>query len=657
MTSTSFSPFDLIVCVQVDYILRLDRLRTAYSGAFSLASLEAKTKSAFNVTVEDIYLSYKDEHFPFAWRLAEEKVLFYNVNNSLARCFQVEIEQESPRYRKVFSASKLSVLFKHPFYSLLVLAKGQHFSTGQHPYGKNNERAFFNKISTKFKKCRQYDELNSNLNGCKSRQNCLDQCLIRKSVEQNLNISANFVIDKSLFTGRQWASLFVDQADSSMIRKRIESECKQAFALPDCSEVFFKQHRPSTNWKLMQIDVSYLLIELIEGQNVFQFIQELLLLQCVVFNFNVFQMAILFILFKFSLLQNRLGLYLIYAVCLSGFVGHNWMVLYELRNERLVQSQIFKELQVFQMPIVAFCFDYNQSALGHSQTGNLTGNDLERLTGDINPAEVFREIAFVDRSNKEIRIDFSRALNSTKEFCQVKTFYFLIKKCLAIHLEISYEKYAQFYFGDKQTSVVLKVNFNRPFIESHKVISFLTKKKNRLHLSRSNELDYSDPTKSYLAQQTVVGYYYADKFRLFKQLLSLFKSLQFESYPNVDDYLAELRQSFLTKHNASTLDLPLEQQDFHLKINSTLFREHYYREHYPNDRRLPDDLVYQNEQAVHSVYAISDQWMPNFQFGFRKLSFVHVNRSENQLCKTILTFLNGLCFWLNIRMFRTFFLS
>lgn len=171
-----------------------------------------------------------------------------------------------------------------------------------------------------------------------------------------------------------------------------------------------------------------------------------------------------------------------------------------------------------------------------------------------------------------------------------------------------------------------------------------------MYLSELVYLDYTSADRSYLAEQTGLDYYYEDKFRLFKQPLSLFGG----SNPDADEYLAELRESFRKMKNFATLDLPLESDWFDLQINSTLFREFYYREHYPRDRQVPDDLVYQSEQTLHTI-SEGDRGLPNFQFSAKNVKYIHVNRSENQWCKTILSFLNGLFFYLNMKMFQTFF--
>lgn len=654
ITSVSFVPFDLVICVQVDYILRLGNSgnystnhNDSYSQVLSMAELEERTKDAFNATVDHVYLSDRDEHFAFTWKLVEEKVQFYKLNNSLSRCFYVNIEKERPRYRRLLSASKVRVSFKHPAYSMFILARGQSLTSEHIPYGPNNERDLIHKLSTKPAQCMRYEDETL----CHSRRNCIDLCVANKSIEQNLNLSGQFVIDKTSFTQQQWANLFIDQSESA-IHRTVETECQRAFPLLDCEEHFFKHDRPTAglNWKVLQIDVNSLLIELVDSQNIFQLLQDLLLLQCVVFNFNVCQVAIIFILFKFHLKQNRSLLYLVYAICLACFIGHNWAVLYQLRNEKLVQSQILEELQFFEMPTVAFCFGYDQSAIAHEH--NLTGNDLERLTESINPVAAFRQITFVDKSNREVHLNLSRSsLPSNSTTQRIRTFYFLDKKCLAIGLAISYEPYAQFYFNDEQANVVLKVDFNRHFLEQQPVVSFLAKRRGQIYFSELIDLDYSSADRSYLAEQTIHENYYEDKFRLFKRPLSLFDS----RHPNANEYLVDLRERFRVEHQSATLDLPLESDSFDLPINNTLFREFYYGEQYPSDRQKPDDLVYLNQMTVHTISEGGRGTEANFRFSARSVKYIHVNLSENQWCKTILSFLNGLIFYLNVKMFQTFF--
>ena len=214
---------NFVVCVPVSYILNKSSVEAIQSLTFS--ELETKTAFAFDQTVKAIYLDMQSEKQNVTWRLLKSKVLFFNMQNSLSRCFQVkEINIEQPRYEGFLSSSRLVVSFSHDHYSLYQLVQNETF---------NSRSSRFIGLR-KFRIISKY--LNRTKNQCEvrseSQANAIDRCVHEASIEQNLNISYNFVIDKDRFSQHQWDTLFPGPVAR---HHQIEAKCREEFRIKDCS--------------------------------------------------------------------------------------------------------------------------------------------------------------------------------------------------------------------------------------------------------------------------------------------------------------------------------------------------------------------------------------------------------------------------------------
>ena len=192
----------LVVCVPVDTFL------SGNTGRMTLAELELATNDAFNRTVNELYLEFINKRFEVDWRV-KKKVLF-NANDyssELGRCFLVDIhpERAEAEFHSIWSELKLVITFKHPMYELYILPEGQNFNYNSFRYDPNKSNKF-NKVIFKSSplKCVNYRR---DFSTCDSRWNCLDECVVNKSIENELNIPILHVIDKNLFSPIDWSDV------------------------------------------------------------------------------------------------------------------------------------------------------------------------------------------------------------------------------------------------------------------------------------------------------------------------------------------------------------------------------------------------------------------------------------------------------------------
>ena len=130
--------------------------------------------------------------------------------------------------------------------------------------------------------------------------------------------------------------------------------------------------------------------------------------------------------------------------------------------------------------------------------------------------------------------------------------------------------------------------------------------------------------------------------------------------------MGSLMRGFREKYNATTLELPMTQEFFGLRINDTLFKA-FFKEWNnqsrskkpPKNENLADDsLIYERkviENRVEKHFYGPDK--ADFKFHLKFGKFKQVFRTKENLAKFILNLLNGLSLWLSISFFQTFVLK
>lgn len=655
-------PIGLVICIPVQEILAdfratghhayaLDRNYAKYENR-TFSDLEKATdeKDAFNRTVEGIYLQFQNKRFNVSWQL-KPKVLFHASRefNYLSRCYQVEVVVEEPRYQSLLSISKLTLATRHAAYYLFLLPDGKEFNSAVN-YLHDNQYDFLKQV-TKHRpalgRCTDYGQEYAT---CNNRLTCFNQCVHNESLAHNMNVSAYFVVDKDQFSEETWSKLF--HTYSVQNYTDLGAECQSRLAKPDCIESNYQRHtksdQPPTGKLRRQFDLYYYAFNLIEElPSRYALVLSLLNLQGIIFNLDVLQLVTLlsfFFKFKYNMKGNKFYLPLLYLICFVGFVLHVSFIFFGIKNDELIHSEYYEELNTREMPETLFCFDLRYSVAGQM---NVTGNDLEELTKEINAERVFERISYLDKWNRWVEVDRYSGFK-TKDF-SIHTFYLIDKKCFQLKINIDYELH-QFYFKDQPDNTVLKVDFYSPFILRSRGATFFAKKRDKFHFSKPINLM---PYKSYSISQELYDVYYNDKFQAIKNPMSIFR----ESYlNNADLYLRSLRDDFKERYNTTTMSIPLEKADFHLRIDDKLFRDYYYAEQHPKDQSLPGNLNYERQYFINYIkekpVGREEDIVLNFEFNliFRNEKLEILN--EDNWAKLILNLINVLSIWLSLNMFE-----
>ena len=166
---------------------------------------------------------------------------------------------------------------------------------------------------------------------------------------------------------------------------------------------------------------------------------------------------------------------------------------------------------------------------------------------------------------------------------KIETFYFLDKKCFNIKMGLKFNK-------TDSNKEALRIMFRNSFVKKENVVLFFTKKPGILHFSKIQVLDFQKWAYAFI--QELFDIKEKDKFHFFKHPLSIFE----QNYSNdIDKYLTKLRDDFKRDKNLTTLHLPLEKQNFNIKINDTAFENYYYEKQVQKDETTVKNANYERQ--------------------------------------------------------------
>lgn len=165
--------------------------------------------------------------------------------------------------------------------------------------------------------------------------------------------------------------------------------------------------------------------------------------------------------FELHCVTRKLFLYPVYVLCLVGFFFHVMFIFGQIQNSELVFSNYYEELEYQPMPEINFCFHHEVGQAVDSEQlsdeDDLTGNDLEKLTGDIRVDSVFRSIRYLSSSEKGwIQVDLKGVPVNRfqRQNVTFRRLYFSSdKKCLSVLVNQTYHR-SQFYFEGR--SIIFK---------------------------------------------------------------------------------------------------------------------------------------------------------------------------------------------------------
>ena len=610
----------------------------------TLLQLEKATDSVFDDIIDKIYLKFQNEIIEIEY-IRKPKVLFKSLymyfTYSLLRCFHIEANPTEPKYQSLLATSKLIVKFKSSASDLYLLPEEERFNLKS--YQHDNSYDFLKKVKKRantimHRRCVDYDKEYSD---CNSKQNCIDRCVNKKFIEIYKNISIYSIVDKDHFTKEQWSNSFPNGNFS--IFKKTEQECVKEFK-DDCNKVEFENDKINQeNYvsEIKQIPLYYNVISEIEEEaSFYKLLVDLLNMQSILFGQNVLKsLLIIYCLLntKYQLRNNKYHFYFIYLICLFGFIYHTLFIFDVLLNQDLIHYNYYSLESSIKMPGIIFCFDLTKVKI--NKNIKLNENYLSELSKEISIERVFKNITYLNKSNKWITLD------SNYSESKVKTFYFLDKKCFKIKHKIEYSR-DQFHLLDNKE--VLKVNFNNISNQSDLTIHFFTKIDNKMQFSKIEKLIFNETFRpAYTSNQEITELNKNDEFNKIKSVLLLL----FQDDNNLNDanlYLINLIKKFDIEYNLRTLYIPSKKEgNSNEEIDEDLFKQLF-----KQNRNVDDESPTSSKTVRYFITtnvkenALTDnQNDSDFKFELNFLKNVIKYTYKISLTKIILNMLTILSFW------------
>ena len=255
------------------------------------------------------------------------------------------------------------------------------------------------------------------------------------------------------------------------------------------------------------------------------------------------------------------------AICSVGFIAHIYLIVRQINANNVIIGAI-EEHPPFRVPQILFCLDFDRFLRGD---GPLTGNHLESITREMKVETVFDKIVYLNKQKQWIELD--RKSNFSSRDFRIRTFYFLNMKCFRVEQDVAYLK-RQFDMRVSEHSL-LRIAFNRTFIKQQ-YINLYAKLQDESDLSSRSQLNYrTAPNRMYAMSFTTRHQASNAKFETLEAISNVFSNLfrTVNEFDSVKEYLKSLKDRFKDERNSTTLRIPLEEEDFGLKINDSLFRQ------------------------------------------------------------------------------------
>ena len=638
--------FSMFICVDMNNILTKDfkntRFKMNYFENKTLSVLENESASAFNETVDEIYLQFQNKQMPVDWKLIP-KVLF-KKSGTFYRCFQVEIYPFEPRYQSLLAITKLVVRFQHSRYYIYLEPEDKNFNSETFPFvGSYSFRKSIYKKSNKRAQCLNYDDKLH----CNNYFDCLDRCIARRFVKKYKNITCTFggIINKDHFVKEEWTKFYLDENHTKY--SEILKECKEEAKIYDCLKMKFEKdvqiNQP--NRYIRELDLYYDVMKLVEEEpSIYKLLLDMLNIQSVLLGLNIFKLQIM--AYSWLTVRTKFKHYLlivIYLTCLFGFTYQTYYIIDEIVNGELTDSEYYEVSKSLNTPEVIFCFKFD--LLSIDKNHKLNGNYLDQLTQHINLNTVFKEITYLNKSYGWT----TYKPNSKMEGFKVETFYFLNEKCFKIVQDVEYDRSQLFHSSKLKILKVFLKSFK--YQGEQKVINFMTKFKNKMQFSKTIDLHFQESSKKniYTINQERFEIIRDDKFNLIKNPLSLFYGEN--DLNDADKYLNKLMNYFTNKFSLQTTNLPIETPNFSDEIDDDLFEQYYLQVQNITDHQMPPNSNFRRSftksNLEHDSFRNSIK-LPDISFGLIFFKKVIKITNEDNYTKLILNLLNVLSLWFDL---------
>lgn len=640
-------PSNLVICIPVENILTNDYLGNTQAEPYkgmSFLELEEKTDSGLRATLEGVYLDYSGKETKID-PVATPKVLFKaDANGNLFRCFHLQIGLTEPRYQTLLGVSKLKIKFEHSLHSVYWLSPGEKFTTESFQY--SGGFAVVENITIRQGKEVVFD-LDEDFDRCNRRamiEKCVQNKLLKK--EAKISISSDLIVDKDQFTDQIWRSGY--QEANQALQTPALTECKSNFAAAidrSCAEIQFinGDQTGQSDGRVLSLDLHFESVLTTEYDPALcMVLVNMTNLLIIFFGPIIFNLLMAFAGCCTSK-DNQIPLIIICAICSLGFFSQAYSIFSEAIAGDYIADHYFEHPEQMQSPNIIFCFEITEE---RESNGELTGNQLEEATKEISVETVFSSISYRTEANTWKAAD----LGDQKEF-QVNTFYLANRKCFSFEMNLLYDR-SLLLFDDNR---VLKVNFNRSFVEERPPY-LMTRIQKTMQFSKIVALNYkrsdeeSSLWPSFSLEQEFRREIYYEPLGLLKHPLSLFYA-QKTPINDVDAYIRRLVSDFKgkTNNNITSLSLPVERDQFDLRINDTLF-DQFIVERNKTELWAPTNPNFDREYAVNHLRKslLPEANGPDFEYGMIFLRRLTIETTRCAYGTLLLDLLLAASFWFDL---------
>ena len=339
---------------------------------------------------------------------------------------------------------------------------------------------------------------------------------------------------------------------------------------------------------------------------------------------------------------------IIFLICLSGFIYHNYVVFHEIIKSDLVNSGYFEKLSNnFKFPNLIFCFNFDESKIDENY--KYTGAYLDKLTENFTHENVFRKIEYFNKTHWNT-LDSTKFKNQNEEI-SFGYFYFTNLKCFEIELKFLLNE-ADFF--PRQQKNVIEIFFNETIYNQFDSVYYASRQRNSKLFTiflgykigkipiKTSQLYYK-----YHIDIELFKVKRDDKFEVLKYPLNLF--LKKTSKNDINKNLNDMKQSFESQYLLTTADILLEnnETDFNQTIDDELF-EQFYLEFIQNKSFTSFNYERLFSNAYSQISFIKNKSFSDFQFSINFLVKQTETTNDDNYTKLVQSILNTLSLWLNV---------
>ena len=286
--------------------------------------------------------------------------------------------------------------------------------------------------------------------------------------------------------------------------------------------------------------------------------------------------------------KNAHLIYLAYLLCSLGIVLHCYFVVNEIINGQLIQSVHYQHSESVRIPETILCVQSNDQLADPNH--RMTVGYLNKLSEQIRFERLFERVEYLDEAHRWQEIDLKsidksvdkstdKLLNksndanrSSTRHVQLKKFFFIGWKCLAVSVELDYR--FDYYH---QEAAVLRFFVDRQATRSQfqNVFHFFTKQPGKAEYGKIQHFRLGDLVAAQHVYAVSLQEYeviHLDKFQFLRNPLSIWRT-DLASDPTA--YIEHLLGTFRNTLALTTKRLPLGDDQMDEEIDDELFVQFY----------------------------------------------------------------------------------